>query len=110
MSVPDWWTAALLALAAWRLYHLAAFDDILDRPRRYVTRLSPSWKQDGDATGDKYREGLAGFIVCPYCAGFYVALFVWVAWLVFPTETLWAAVPFALNAGLIGAQKLLSSE
>jgi hypothetical protein len=110
VSVPNWYEAILLALAAWRVFHLAAFDDILDRPRRYVTRLSPSWKQEGDATGEAYREKLAGFITCPYCSGAWLSFGVWGLWLAFPTETVFVAVPLALNAGLIGAQRLLSSE
>lgn len=110
MSVPDWWEALLLALAAWRVFHLVAFDDILDRPRRYVTRLSPSWRQEGDATGETYREGVAGWITCPYCMGFWVALAWWGAWELWPHGTLVAAAPLAINAGLIGAQRLLSSE
>jgi hypothetical protein len=110
VSVPDWYSAALLALAAWRVFHLIAFDDILDRPRRYITRLNGTWRQEGDATGEHYRAGLAAFLTCPFCLGFWVTVVVWVLWLVFPTETLWVAVPFALNAGLIGAQRLLSSE
>lgn len=110
MTVPGWWEAALLALAAWRVFHGIAFDDLLDRPRRYITRLAPSWKQEGDATGETYREGLAKFLTCPFCSGFWVAAAVWAAWLVFPTETVFAAVPFALNALLVGAQRVLSSE
>jgi hypothetical protein len=110
LNIPNWYELALLALAAWRTFHLIAFDDILDRPRRHVTRLNKTWKQEGDATGEKYREGLANFITCPYCMGFWVSVAVWAAWLVFPTETVWVAVPLALNAGLIGAQRLLSSE
>lgn len=110
MSFPNWYEALLLALAAWRVFHLVAFDDIMDRPRRHVTRLNKSWRQEGDATGEHYREKLAGFLTCPYCFGFWVGAVVWAAWLVFPTETLWVAVPFALNAGVIGAQRLLSSE
>ena len=110
MNVPNWYEAALLGLAAWRLFHLVAFDDILDRPRRYITRLNKSWRQEGDSTGEQYRAGLASFLTCPFCLGFWMSIGVWVAWLVFPTETLWAAVPLALNAGLIGAQRLLSSE
>jgi hypothetical protein len=42
--------------------------------------------------------------------GFWISVAVWVGWLVFPTETLWVAVPFVLSAGVVGAQKLLSSE
>lgn len=87
-----------------------AFDDILDRHRRYITRLNKTWKQEGDATGEQYRAGLAGFLTCPFCLGFWISVAVWVAWLVFPTETLWVAVPLALNAVLIGAQRTLSSE
>ncbi len=40
----------------------------------------------------------------------WIALAIWVAWLMFPTETLWVTTPLALNAGLIGAQRVLSSE
>jgi hypothetical protein len=110
LTLPNWYELALLALAAWRVFHLIAFDDILDRPRRYITRLNKSWRHEGDATGEQYRAGLARFLTCPFCLGFWVSVAVWVAWLVFPTETLWVAVPFALNAGLIGAQRILSSE
>lgn len=110
MDVPYWWEGALLTLAAWRLFHLAALDDITQPLRRYVTRLAPTWKQEGDATGERYREKLAAFIECPYCLGFWFSALVWLLWLVFPTETVWLSVPLALNAGLIGAQRLLSSE
>jgi hypothetical protein len=110
MNIPDWWEALLLTLAAWRVFHLAAFDDILDKPRRHVTRLSPRWKRDGDATGEKYREGLAAFLTCPFCLGLWVTVAVWYLWLIFPTETVFVAVPLVLNAGLVGAQRILSSE
>lgn len=110
MSVPGWWDAVLLGLAAWRVFHLVAFDDILDRPRRYVTRLAPGWRQDGDATGDDYRDKLAGFIVCPFCLGFWTAVVWWAAWQLWPHATLVAATPFALSAVVVGAQRLLSSE
>ena len=110
MTYPTWYESVLLALAAWRLFHLLAFDDVLNRPRRYITRLNMTWKQEGDATGLRYRERLANFVTCPFCLGFWVSVVVWAAWLVFPTEALWIAVPLAFNAGLIGAQRMLSSE
>ena len=110
MNVPGWWDATLLALAAWRLFHLLAYDDILDRPRRYITRLAPTWRQEGDSTGEKYREKLGDFLTCPYCAGWWIALGWWIAWQLWPHGTLIAAVPFALSAGVIGAHKLLSSD
>lgn len=110
MSVPDWWAATLLALAAWRTFHLLAHDDILDTPRRRILRLSKTWKQEGDATGDRYREKWALFLTCPFCAGFWIALAWWGAWQAWPHGTLVAATPFVINAGVIGAQRLLSSE
>ena len=110
VNVPNWYEAVLLALAAWRVFHLLAFDDILDRPRRYVTKLAPTWREEGDATGPDYREKLAAFLTCPFCFGWWVAIVWWAAWLIFPTETLFVAVPFVLSAGVIAANRVLSSE
>lgn len=105
MSVPNWWAALLLAAAAWRIFHLLAFDDILNPIRnRFV----------GLATDAKTRKGgserLMDFIECPYCLGFWVALAWWGAWQIWPEGTLIAATPFALSAALIGIAKALSAE
>jgi ABC-type antimicrobial peptide transport system permease subunit len=110
LRTPDWWSATLLALAAWRTFHLLAFDDILDRPRRYITRLSPKWKEEGDATGEDYREGVANFLTCPFCMGWWIGLAWWGAWLAFPTASVGIAFGFAISAGVIGAQRMLSAE
>jgi hypothetical protein len=93
MSLPDWWQAVLLGLAAWRAWHLLALDDITDRPRRYVTNE---------------RDGLLDFIECPYCLGFWVALLWVAAFAVWDTGTLWLALPFAVNAAVIGGNRLLA--
>ena len=96
MSVPDWWEAVLLALAAWRTFQLIAEDDILDRPRRYVTdRVSEKWEL---------------FIECPYCAGFWIALAWWAVWQIEDEWTLIVATPFVLSVGVIAAAKVLSSD
>jgi hypothetical protein len=96
LSVPDWWEAILLALAAWRVFQLIADDEILNGPRRYVTgKLSEKWEL---------------FIECPYCAGFWIALAWWAAWQLNEEWTLIVAVPWALSAGVIAASKVLSSE
>jgi len=95
VSLPDWWEGVLLALAAWRVWHLIALDDITDRPRRYVT---------------EGREKLLEFIECPYCMGFWVALGWTVAFAVEDTWTLWAALPFALNAVVIAVSHWLTAD
>lgn len=110
MSIPDPWEAVLLALAAWRSFYLLAHDDIFDRPRRYVTRLGHKWKDEGDPVPAEYRERLGEFIQCPFCLGFWIALAAWGAWLARPIETLFVAVPLALSAGVVAAQRFLSSE
>ena len=110
MNVPDWYEIILLSLAAWRVFQLIADDDILDRPRRYVTRLGSQWQKEGDATPSGYRFRLAEFITCPYCAGAWISLAWWGAWLIWPYGTVVAAVPFAISAGVVGAAKLLSRE
>jgi hypothetical protein len=99
-----------LAAAAWRVFQLIALDEILEGPRRYVTRLGKTWKKDGDPIPKAYREKLALFLTCPYCAGFWIALAWWGAWQMWPTETLIAATPWLLSAGVIAGHKLLASE
>ena len=96
MNVPNWYELALLALAAWRVFQLLGDDEILERPRRYVTgKLDEKWEL---------------FLLCPYCAGFWIGVLWWLAWLAWPYETLVVAVPWAISAGVIGASKILSSD
>jgi hypothetical protein len=98
-----------LVLASWRVFQLLAFDDILDRPRRYVTRVPRSWRE-GDSTPAGFRATLGEFIECPYCLGFWIALAFFGAWEIWPHGTLVAATPLMLSAGLIGVHKYLSSD
>lgn len=95
---PDWWQFVLLTLAAFRVYRLIAEDKILDRPRRWVLRLGSDWQKEGDPVPDKYRAKWGATITCPWCAGFWITVAWWVAWLITPDWTTWAAVPFAANA------------
>lgn len=107
--IPGWWASLILALAAWRVFHLLAFDDILDRPRRYITRTPSSWRE-GEPAPSSYRAGIGEFIECPYCFGFWIALVFFGAWEIWPHGTLVVATPLMLSAGLIGAHKYLSSD
>lgn len=109
MSIPDWWEALLLAGAAWRVFYFLGEDDLLDRPRRYLTRLGKSWQNEGDPVPSDYRLWLGQFLQCPYCLGLWVAIAWWGAWEVWPSQTLIVAVPFMLSAAVVGAHKALAS-
>ncbi len=78
------WSFALVALAAWRTFHLLAWDSILTRPR--------NWFYSG---GNR-----DGFVECVFCFGFWTGL-AWVAafWLE-PHWTVIVAVPFAVSAAV----------
>lgn len=109
MSIPGWYEFVLLGLAAWSTFQLLAYDDILDRPRRYVLRLGSEWQEDGDPVPDDYRVKWALFLTCPYCAGFWI----WVAWIsaFWATEwTLYAAVFMAGRAIVVAGSKTLAKE
>lgn len=89
--VPDWYELILLALASFRVWKLVGDDAVLDRPRDWVLdRL--------DREGD---DVWTYFITCPWCAGFWITLLWWVAWLLVPYATLVAAALFAISA-LVG--------
>lgn len=105
MTIPSWYEAILLGLAAWRTWRLLAEDDILDRPRRYVTRLGSKWKE-GDTPPKAYRYKLAEFLTCPYCAGWWVALVWWGFFEWSQRYTLIAAVPFVLSSLVVYANRL----
>ncbi len=109
MSIPSWYGLILLILAAWRTFQLLAEDTILERPRRYVTGLPQRWK-DGDALPKGYREYIAVFLECPYCAGFWIALAWWGAFQLWEHATLVVAVPLAISAGVVAGAKVLSSD
>jgi hypothetical protein len=98
--IPGPWEFALLAAAAWRVYRLLAEDTILDRPRAFILGV-PGWKPIAhEPPPDGYREHLATFLTCPFCAGFWVSLAAWGLWSWQPHWTLAACAPFAVNAAV----------
>jgi hypothetical protein len=96
-AVPSWLVLSLLALAAFRTYRLIGRDAILDRPRKWAVNLPRDWRED-DTVPDDYREELAMFLECPWCAGFWITLAWWAAWLASHRWAAIVAVPFALSA------------
>jgi len=104
-DVPSWWEFLLLGVAAWRIFRLLAEDEILNRPRRWVLNLDPDWNE-GEDPNDDYRFEWGTFLTCPYCAGFWISLAWWGAWLIWPHATLLVAVPLAINAVVVAGAKL----
>lgn len=110
MKIPDWYELVLLGLAAWRSFQLVAFDEVLNRPRRWALRLGDEWKDVHDPIPDDYRYAWARWLVCPYCAGAWVALAWWASFEIWAKETLVLASLLAVSTLVIGLAKILSSE
>jgi hypothetical protein len=87
--IPAPYELTLLALAAFRLFWLVGEDAIFDRPR--------NWLSDNGQ-----RDYVELFLTCPWCAGFWISLGVWVAWLGLDDWAVMVAVPFAISA-LVGS-------
>jgi hypothetical protein len=83
-AAPEPWEFALLALASYRLWRLAAEDSILDRPR------------------DRLPHNVAEFVECPWCLGFWISAASYASWRAAPRATLAAASPLAISA-VVGA-------
>jgi len=89
--IPEPWEFALLALAAFRIWKLIGDDAVLDRPRAWaLAQLDARFSNKGDV--------LDYFITCPWCAGFWISLAWWGAWLLWPHGTLVAAALWSLSA------------
>lgn len=97
MSRPYWWETLLLLTAAYRIWRLAAFDTIGDRPRTWVLKR----------LGGK--DGHAYFLTCPWCSGFwtcgvvlaaYCSVYGWIGWFNFGVH--WLAMSLAV--GLLGSK------
>jgi hypothetical protein len=86
VDVPSPWEFALLALAAWRVWHLIAEDDLTAGLR---DRLAPA--------GTKRRD----WIECPYCSGAWVAGAWWLAWTWHHSGTTWFASLWAVAAAVV---------
>lgn len=101
--IPTWWGFILLAAAAYRTWRLIGLDTITEPLRRRATGLPDSWEH-GDELPKGYREWLAVFLQCPWCAGADIAIGWWLLWRFWPHLTTEATVPFALSAavGLLG--------
>ena len=94
-NVPSWWQFALLAGAAYRSWRLLALDKVTDRLRLRAVGLH-QWSS-GEELPAGFRAGVAAFVQCPWCSGFWIAAGWWAGWVAWPHTTLIAAGLFALS-------------
>lgn len=86
--IPSVWTFALLSLGAARVWKLIGDDRILDRPRAWLLDLIED---------DERAVYWGDFLVCPWCAGFWIAAATYAGWIVLgPGE--WDAAQWYLGA------------
>lgn len=96
MTVPDWWTFFLLALASFRLWRIVAVDTITEPIRNRVYRL-----EDFQAGREEmYRTKLDEFVSCPWCFGWWVVLAWWGAWQVWEFGVEVVSVPLAISTAV----------
>jgi hypothetical protein len=93
--MPDWLEFTLLTLATYRLWRIIGADTVLGAVRDRVTR-----RDRYEADPDAYRRRLDEFLHCAWCLGFWVALTVFGAWLLWPAETIWVCVPLAISTAV----------
>lgn len=108
MTVPNWYTLALLSLAAYRTFRLLSEDTILDRLRARVLGYR-GW-QEGQKLPSSYRVKLSEFVGCPACLGAWVSLFWWVAWEWQTHITTVAAVPLAVSVIVIAVSSFIDKQ
>lgn len=109
--IPPAYVAVVLALAGHRLMRLVGWDDLppIARAREWLTQTrvettgSPNarmnlTREQPDTAVVHGRPLLAHFLACSFCAGFWIAVLIYVSWRLEPTWTVTLLAPFALSS------------
>lgn len=87
----------VLTLGVWRIWRILSTDTVLDKPRDW---LLGTQSLAGGVAHYK-RKGLAEFVGCPWCFGWWLMLGAFAAWHWWSKDnTVLIAIPFAASAGL----------
>lgn len=91
----------VLSLAVYRVARFVGWDSITQRFRERFTGWSDDQKRNG---WPHNRRKIAEMIHCPFCFSLHVSVLAYVAWVIYPEQTMWVATPLAIAAvaGLIG--------
>lgn len=103
--IPSPLVLLVLVLASWRVWRLVALDDFPPVVWARNRAVGVTWTEEGLPVFA--RPMLAKFIPCPWCSGFWIGAAWYVAWIVWPTCALYAAVPFAMNTVWATLQSVL---
>lgn len=101
--IPEPWEFVLLVLAAFRVWKLIADDRILDRPRDWI--LDRIVRKRGEPKGFYWSD----FLTCPWCAGFWISILIYVSWITFgpgqfnSDELMMAVVSVFAISGAVGS-------
>lgn len=96
--IPQPLVLLVLALAVLRTYRLLALDTFPPVARTRDRLLGTHW--NGGATPTFARPLLADWLVCAWCSGLWWSAGWYGAWLLWPRETVYAAVPLAVSAAV----------
>lgn len=105
--IPSLWQFVLLTLAVYRLWRLAAIDDM---PWLVTARNRLVGAQLTAGVWTFRRPALAHMIGCPWCLGWWFTLAATAAWWGAPHATLVAAIPFAAATVVGGLGHHLNPE
>ena len=105
-TIPGPWAFLILALAVMRICRYLGWDTFppIARARDWAT--GAEWQTNGADSAEEpgywtYRRPLLHELLsCAFCAGAWISLAFYAAWLVWPRGTLYVAVPFALSAAV----------
>ena len=100
MSHPTPWVFVLLALAAYRVWRIAARDSITEKARVAVTGYDDEHAPPLEPDTRSSRRYLSALIRCPWCLGWWISWAAWGLWMLWPTAAVAVATPLALSATL----------
>lgn len=87
----------VLMLAVHRVSRIVGWDKITRPPREWLT----GWGDDEKRIPRRpSHKGLAEFLHCPWCQGFWISVVVWVCFKEWHDATMLVAVPLAISSAV----------
>lgn len=104
--IPSPLVLVVLALAAYRLWRLAALDSFAPLVWARDRAVGARFDEDDYPAGAR-RPLLAEWLTCPWCSGLWLSAAWYAGWLLEPRWTIYASAPLAINAGWAAMHSVL---